>query len=256
MSALRLFDTHAHLDFPQFQGDRRLLLSMMRERGVGAINVGVDLPSSEASLRLARENPHIFGACGIHPHDARTFTPEVEAQLRELVKREAVAVGECGLDFYRNLSPKEDQIRAFRAQLRMAKELDLPVILHERAAWSEFIAILREEGPVKGVVHAFSGDFSRAQEALRLGLYLGISGPVTYPKNEALRQALAKVPLSRVLLETDSPYLPPQNFRGQRNDPLKVHHVAEALARLLGRPFEDVAETTFSNACKFFGVTP
>ncbi|MGQ9699929.1 MAG: TatD family hydrolase [Candidatus Bipolaricaulaceae bacterium] len=256
MSALRLFDTHVHLDFPQFQGDRSLLLSRMRERGVGAINVGVDLGSSEASLRLARENPHIFGACGIHPHDARTFTPEVEAQLRELVKREAVAVGECGLDFYRNLSPKEDQIRAFRAQLRMAKELDLPVILHERAAWSEFIAILREEGPVKGVVHAFSGDFSRAQEALRLGLYLGIGGPVTYPKNEALRQALAKVPLSRVLLETDSPYLPPQNFRGQRNDPLKVRYVAEALARLLGRPLEDVAETTFSNACKFFGVTP
>lgn len=255
MKGARLFDTHVHLDFPQFRGDRHLLLSMMEERGIWGTNVGVDLQSSEASLCLAQENPHVFGACGIHPHDAKTFTPEVEAQLRELLKKGAVAVGECGLDFYRNLSPKEVQIRAFRAQLRMAKDLDLPVILHERAAWPEFLAILREEGPVRGVVHAFSGDLSRAQEALRLGLFLGIGGPVTYPKNEGLRQALTKVPLSRVLLETDSPYLPPQNFRGQRNDPLKVRHIVEALARLLDRSLEDVAETTFSNACKLFGVS-
>lgn len=253
---MRLFDTHAHLDFPQFDGDRSTIVSMMREKGVWAINVGVDLQSSVASLQLARENPHIFGACGIHPHEAKTFTAETEAKLRELLKSGAVAVGECGLDFYRNLSPKDAQIVAFRAQLRLAKSRDLPVILHERAAWPEFLAILREEGPIRGVVHAFSGDYLRAQEALSLGLYLGIGGPVTYPKNEALRQALRKIPPTRILLETDCPYLPPQDFRGQRNDPLKVRYVAEKLAQIWGRPLEEVAEITFENACKLFGVKP
>lgn len=253
---MRLFDTHAHLDFPQFDGDRPLVLKAMHEQGIWAINVGVDLPSSAASLRLSKDNPHIFPACGIHPHDAKTATPAALAELASLLRQGAVAVGECGLDFYRDLSPKDAQIAAFRAQLQLAKTLDLPVILHERAAWAEFLGILREEGPVRGVVHAFSGDLLRAQEALALGLYLGIGGPLTYPKNDSLRQALRKVPLSRVLLETDSPYLPPQRFRGQRNDPLKVREIAETLALVLGQNGEEVAEVTFANACRLFGLRP
>lgn len=252
---MRFFDTHAHLDFPQFDGDRNLIISAMRAQNVWAVNVGVDLLSSEASLRLSKENPCIFAACGIHPHEAKTASQEVLSRLAELLGQGAVALGECGLDFYRNLSPKEDQVRVFRAQLRLAKSLDLPVILHERAAWPEFLAILREEGPVRGVVHAFSGDLFRAQEALSLGLFLGIGGPLTYPKNEKLREALRRIPLSRILLETDCPYLPPQGFRGQRNDPLKVKYVAEALASLVGRPLEEVAEITFQNACKLFGLS-
>lgn len=250
----RLFDAHAHLDFPQFDGDRSLILSAMRDQGVYALNVGVDLPSSRASLALAAAHPHILAACGIHPHEAKTVSEETLAELEELLRQGAVALGECGLDFYRDLSPREKQIQVFRAQLRLAKKLDLPVILHERAAWPEFLGILREEGPVRGVLHAFSGDLVRAQEALALGLYLGIGGPVTYPKNEALREALRKVPPQRVLLETDCPYLPPQPFRGQRNDPLKVRHVAEALARIWARPWEEVAELTFANAQRFLGV--
>jgi len=253
---MRLFDTHAHLDFPQFQSDRSLILLAMGDQGIFAINVGVDLPSSEASLRLSAENPHIFPACGIHPHEAKAASEEVLGRLTELLRKGAVAVGECGLDFYRNLSPKEDQVRAFRAQLRLAKSLDLPVILHERAAWPEFIAILREEGPLRGVVHAFSGDLSQAQEALGLGFFLGIGGPLTYPKNEGLRQVFRKIPKSRVLLETDCPYLPPQNFRGQRNDPLKLKYVAQTLASLWGMTVEEVAEITCENVCKLFGIQP
>lgn len=253
---MQLFDTHAHLDFPQFQSDRSLILSAMRDQGIFAINVGVDLPSSEASLRLSTENPHIFPACGIHPHEAKAASEEVLGRLAELLRQGAVAVGECGLDFYRNLSPKEDQVRAFRAQLRLAKSLDLPVILHERAAWPEFIAILREESPLQGVVHAFSGDLSQAEEALGLGLFLGIGGPLTYPKNEGLRQVFRKIPKSRVLLETDCPYLPPQNFRGQRNDPLKLKYVAQTLATLWGMKIEEAAEITFENACRLFKVQP
>lgn len=249
-----LFDTHAHLDFPQFDGDRVLVLSAMRDQGIYALNVGVDLRSSQASLALAATQPHILAACGIHPHEAKTVTEETMAQLEELLRRGAVAVGECGLDFYRDLSPREKQVQVFRAQLRLARKLDLPVILHERAAWSEFVQVLREEGPVHGVLHAFSGDLARAQEALALGLCLGIGGPVTYPKNAALREALRKVPFQRVLLETDCPYLPPQPFRGQRNDPLKVRHVAEALAQIWSLSWQEVAELTFANAQRFLGV--
>ncbi|MGB9861900.1 MAG: TatD family hydrolase, partial [Candidatus Bipolaricaulaceae bacterium] len=199
--------------------------------------------------------PNVFPACGIHPHEAKVVGGEVLAELEGLLRRGAVAVGECGLDFYRNLSPRDAQMEAFRAQLRLAKKLDLPVILHERAAWPEFISALREEGPVRGVVHAFSGDLPKAQEALGLGLFLGIGGPVTYPKNEGLRQALRRIPQSRVLLETDCPYLPPQPFRGQRNDPLKVKYVAEALAGLWGMQPAEVAEITLENARRLFGVS-
>ncbi len=253
-SKLRLFDTHAHLDFPHFDGDRKLVLATMQEHGVHALNVGVDLPSSQASLALSAAHPHVFAACGIHPHEAKSVTAEALAQLRELLTKGALAVGECGLDFYRDLSPRDQQVRVFRAQLRLGKELDLPVIIHERAAWSECLGVLREEGPVRGVLHAFSGDLVRAQEALALGLYLGIGGPLTYPKNEAVRAALRRVPPQRVLLETDCPYLPPQPFRGQRNDPCKVRHVAETLAGLWGCSLEEVADITYANAQKFLGV--
>ena len=251
---MKLVDTHAHLDFPQFEGDRAQVLEELRRQGMAVVNVGVDLRSSQASLELGRANGHVFASVGFHPHDAKAFTAEVEKRLEELAKAGAVAIGECGLDFYRDLSPRDAQVRAFRAQLRLAKRLDLPVILHERAAWEAFLQVLSEEGPVRGVVHAFSGDEARAQEVVRRGLYLGIGGPVTYPQNGRLRQALAWVPLDRVLLETDSPYLPPEPFRGQRNDPTKVRIVAETIARVLRRNLDEVAEITWNNACRLFGL--
>lgn len=253
---MRFFDTHAHLDFPQFDGDRDKVLRRVREEKVAAINVGVDLPSSEASLALAQENSHVFAACGFHPHEAKAFTPEAEARLADLVRKGAVAVGECGLDFYRDLSPRKLQVAAFRAQLRLAKRSDLPVILHQRAAWEAFLQVLSQEGPVRGVVHAFSGDERQAQEALELGLHLGIGGPLTYAKNERLRRAVVTVPLDRILIETDAPYLPPEPFRGRRNDPLKVKLVAQKLANILCRPVEEVAEATWASACGLFRVTP
>lgn len=253
---MRLFDTHAHLDFPQFKDDRDLVLRALREENVAVLNVGADLRSSRGSLELSRNHPFVFAACGIHPHDAKALTPSAEAELEKLLRQGAVAVGECGLDFYRDLSPRDVQVRAFRSQLRLAKRLDLPVILHERAAWDTFLQILRDEGPVRGVVHAFSGDAARAQESGALGLHLGIGGPLTYPKNDALRQAVATVPLDRILLETDSPYLPPVPFRGQRNDPGKVRLVAERLAALRGMPVAELAEATWNNACRLFSVAP
>jgi TatD DNase family protein len=253
---MRLFDTHAHLDFPQFAPDREEVLETLREQRVAVLNVGVDLRSSEASLRLAREHGHVFASCGFHPHDAKAFTPEAVARLEELLRQGAVALGECGLDFYRDLSPRDVQVQAFRSQLRLAKRFDLPVILHQRAAWDAFLQVLRDDGPVSGVVHAFSGSEAQARQAVQLGLHLGIGGPVTYAKNDRLRRAVAAVPLDRLLLETDAPYLPPEPFRGTRNDPSKTALVAERIAAIHCRSVTDVAEATWENACRLFSARP
>lgn len=253
---MALFDTHAHLDFSQFDRDRATVLETLRTQRVAVLNAGVDLPSSEVSLALAQEHAHIFASCGLHPHDAKAFTPEAARRLEGLLRQGAVAVGECGLDFYRDLSPRDVQATVFRAQLRLAKRLELPVILHQRAAWDAFLQVLQEEGPVRGVVHAFSGDETQAQQVVNLGLHLGIGGPLTYAKNDRLRRAVAAVSLDRLLLETDAPYLPPEPFRGERNDPSKVSLVAQRLAAIHRRSTADVAETTWENACRLFSVRP
>ena len=251
-----LFDTHAHLDFSQFDRDREELIAELRVQRVAVVNVGLDLATSRASLELAERHPHVFAACGFHPHEAKAFSPQAPEALECLLRQGAAAVGEIGLDYYRNLSPREAQLSAFRAQIRLAKKLDLPVILHYREAGEDFFRVLAEEGPVRGVWHAFSGDAILAQRALDLGLHLGIGGPLTYRKNEHLREAVRTVPLNRLLIETDAPFLPPEPFRGKRNDPLKVRLVALRLAELLGLPLEELAEITFENACRLFGVRP
>jgi len=253
---MRLLDTHVHLDFPQYDEDRDALIASLRGDQVGVLNVGTNLASSVASLDLGRQHPHILAACGVHPHEARSLDGSALDQLESLCASGAVAVGECGLDFYRDLSPRPLQIEGFRAQLRLARKLELPVILHQREAWDAFLATLRDEGPLEGVVHAFSGGVQEAQEVLELGLHIGIGGPVTYPRNTRLREAVRAVPLSRLLLETDAPYLPPQPFRGKRNDPLKVRLVAWELAELHSVSMEDIAEQTWANACRLFGRTP
>jgi len=255
-SRLRLFDTHAHLDFPQFDRDREGLIAELRAQRVAVINAGFDLTTSRAALELAGRHPHVFAACGFHPHEAKAFSPQAREALEGLLRRGAVAVGEIGLDYYRDLSPREAQLSAFRAQLRLARKLDLPVILHYREAGEDFFRVLAEEGPVRGVWHAFSGDAALARRALALGLHLGIGGPLTYRKNEPLREAVKLVPLNRLLIETDAPFLPPEPFRGKRNDPLKVRLVALRLAELLGLPLEELAEATFENACRLFGIRP
>ncbi len=251
-----LFDTHAHLDFSQFDRDREELIAELRVQRVAVVNAGLNLSTSRASLELAERHPHVFAACGFHPHEAKAFSPQAQQALEELLRQGAVAVGEIGLDYYRNLSPREAQLSAFRAQLRLARRLDLPVILHYREAGEDFFRVLAEEGPVRGVWHAFSGDAALARRALALGLHLGIGGPITYRKNEAARQAIKEVPLDRLLIETDAPFLPPEPFRGKRNDPLKVRLVALRLAEVLGLSPEELTEITFENACRLFGVRP
>ena len=252
-----LVDTHAHLDSGQFNADRDTVIARAHAAGISHIlTIGCDLESSRESVALALQHPNIYAAVGVHPHDASTVDPELLATLKGLCREEkVVAIGETGLDYYRDRSPREDQRRAFRAQLELAQELELPVIVHDRDAHDDVLAILREfSGPsLQGVLHCFSGDLAMARDCLELGLYISIAGPVTYPKNTALREVVAGVSIDRLLVETDCPYLSPQKYRGRRNEPAHVRLTAEMVATVKGLSSEDVARITSHNAWKLVG---
>jgi TatD DNase family protein len=199
----------------------------------------------------------IYAAVGIHPHDALQATDEGLAELRALCAQpKVVAVGEIGLDFYRDRAPREAQRDAFRRQLRLAREVGLPVIVHDRDAHEEVLATLREEraGEIGGVLHCFSGDLAMARACMAMGFYLSFPGTITYPKNEAAREVVAGVPVDQTLVETDCPYLAPQAHRGRRNEPAFVRHTAEMIAQVKGLTVEDVARVTTLNAFTLFGI--
>ena len=278
-----LIDSHAHLNFPQFDADRDAVIERAREAGLVAIlNIGTDLASSRAAVALAEQYDFIYAAVGVHPHDARTVTPDVLAELRTLARHpKVVAVGEIGLDYYRDLSPRPVQRRAFADQLGLAAELALPVVIHSREAHDDVLAALREWGALPpgggteggattrvrpylspgggieggiGVLHSYSAGPERLEEVLGLGFSIGISGPVTFPKANRLRAVAAAVPLERLLVETDCPYLTPKPYRGRRNEPAYVRYVVEAVARARGMPAEAVAQATADNTRHLFGI--
>ncbi|MBE0597526.1 MAG: YchF/TatD family DNA exonuclease [Desulfuromonadales bacterium] len=254
-----LVDTHAHLDNAQFRDDREAVIARALEQGVTRLlTVGTDLASSRLSIEIASAHPEVYAAVGIHPHDALTASEETLEQLRELITSapKVVAVGEIGLDFYRDRAPREAQREAFRRQIRLAREVDLPLIVHDRDAHQEVLQILREENAqeIGGVLHCFSGDLEMARQCLELGFYLSFPGTITYPKNEELRQVVRGVPIDRLLVETDCPYLAPQPFRGRRNEPAYVRHTAEAIAAIKGLTIADVARITTVNSYRLFGV--
>ncbi len=253
-----LVDTHAHLDDARFREDLPGVLARAAEAGVEHIlTVGCDLESSRESLRLAAAHPGLYAALGIHPHDAPQATKEGLETLRNLLGNDrAVAVGEIGLDFYRDRSPRDVQRRAFRDQLRLAREVGKPVIVHDRDAHEEVLAILREEraAEIGGVLHCFSGDLAMARACVEMGLYISIAGPVTYPANEALREVVRQIPVDHLLIETDAPYLAPQARRGRRNEPAFVAQTARKIAEIKGLTLDDVARVTTLNAFELFGI--
>jgi TatD DNase family protein len=251
-----LVDTHAHVQMRQFDADREAVLAAAFANGVAQLVVpGVDVASSRSALALAGAHPgRVFAAVGTHPHDASTLDTDALQAERELAREPGiVAIGEIGLDFYRNLSPPEVQRDALVAQLALARETQLPVILHNRDSHAEMIALLRAHGQgVRGVFHCFIGDQQMARDALDLGYWLSFAGPLTYPRNTALAEVAAWAPLDRLLVETDSPYLTPQPFRGKRNEPRHVALTAQRLAELRGLSFEEVAQATTRNAAAVF----
>jgi TatD DNase family protein len=260
MSATLLIDTHTHLDFPQFDGDRERVIERAVSAGVGAmVNVGADLASSQAAVALAEAYPQIYTAVGVHPHDAKTLTEEVLEELRALASHpKVVAIGEIGLDFYRDLSPRDKQRQAFQQQLALASKTGKPVIIHDRQAHEEVMAILRRwvEGSYRpsGVLHCFSGDLAMAQEAIELGFYISIAGPVTFGNARRLRDLVRQLPLEKLLVETDCPYLTPHPHRGKRNEPAYVKFVAQEVARIKGLSVEEVARITSDNAQTLFAL--
>lgn len=246
-----LVDTHAHLQWISFDKDRDIVIDRARKgHVVSIVNVGFDLEACRKAVDLAEKHEGIYATVGIHPHNASSFTKNVLCDLTKLCKDpKVIAIGEIGLDFYRNLSPREAQIKAFKAQLALAEQLKLPVVIHSRDAHSDTIRILSEfKGRTRGVMHCFSGNREIAEQCLKLDYYLSFAGTVTYPNSIALHEVARTVQLDRILLETDSPWLAPQNVRGKRNEPSFLPFIAEKIAKLRGISMVALAEATTRNA--------
>jgi TatD DNase family protein len=253
--AALLVDTHAHLTDRRYAGDLDAVLARAGAAGVGAIVVvGYDLPSSRAAVALAGRYATLWAAVGIHPHDAREAPPAALEELAALAARpRVVAIGECGLDFYRDRSPRAAQRRAFAAQLDLAARLSLPVVVHSREAMTETLDTLEGHPlPAGAVLHCFDGTPDDARRAAARGLYLSFAGPLTYRRDPTLRAAAEAAPLERLLVETDCPYLSPAGQRGQRNEPANVRAVAAALARARGLDLPAIARATTANAAALF----
>ena len=253
--AAPLIDTHAHLTDRRFNGDLDQTLDRARGAGVIAfVVVGYDLASSAASVALSERYPDVWAAVGLHPHNAKHATPALLGEVERLSHAaRVVAIGECGLDYYRDLSPRERQREAFEAQLQMASDRDLPVVVHSRDAMDETLAVLAASAPASGgVMHCFDGTAAEAIKTCEMGLYVSFAGPITYRKDGTLRGAADAVPAERVLVETDCPYLAPDGHRGERNEPAYVRAMAEAVARARGVRFEEMARQTTTNAQRLF----
>lgn len=265
MSGMHLVDSHCHLYLPEVETDLPGVMARAAEAGIEAVVVpGIDLASSREAVELAEHWPGVYAAVGVHPHHAASWSAAARAELRALAQSpRAIAVGETGLDFYRNLAPYAVQMESFRGQLDLAAECALPVIVHNRSASREVYAELeawmaragRRNGRPPGVLHAFSGDPQSAQRAVALGFLLGVAGPVTYPKADDLRATLASVPCEHLVIETDAPYLAPAPHRGRRNEPAYVALVACGLATALGLDAVELASRTSGNAARLFGWT-
>jgi len=256
-----LVDSHAHIDVGRFDKDRDQMLSRAREAGVGAVvNVGCDLGSSRASIKLAQQYEEVFAAVGFHPHHAAKMVDGDLDKLTELAQHpRVVAIGEIGLDFYRNLSPREAQIEAFKGQLELAERLGLPVIIHSRNSQEEVLSILTEwagrckRGKALGVLHCFSGDGRLAEKYIEMGFLVSIAGPVTYSSSHALEIA-RDAPLEKLLIETDCPFLTPHPHRGKRNEPSYLSYIVEKIGEIRGVAPALVAERTAENAIQLFAL--
>lgn len=253
-----LIDSHAHLDDRRFDRDRDRIIKDLENNGIElVINIGADLKSSIASVSLAEKHPNIYATVGVHPHSAKDMDEASLEILRSLAKRDkVVAIGEIGLDFYYDNSPRDDQRKWFKEQLKLAKELNLPVVIHSRDAQQETFDILKEaqDGSLRGVLHCYSGSKEMAMEYIKLGFYISIAGPVTFKNARVLKEVAKAVPLDKLLVETDCPYLAPEPHRGKRNEPVYVKYVAGTIADIKGISFEELAKATNRNTKELFGI--
>lgn len=252
-----IFDTHAHYDSGSFNPDRAEVLASLPESGVGlVVDPGCDVESSRAAIVLAEQYPHVYATVGIHPEDCGGCTDADFEEIRRLAQHEkVVAIGEIGLDYYwAENPPKEFQQTVFRRQIELALELDLPIIVHDREAHGDSLAIVLEYPDLRGVFHCYSGSPEMAAELLKRGWYLGFDGPITYKNAKRAPEVVAITPLERIVVETDSPYLTPVPFRGKRNDSRLLPYVLETLAEWKGISTEEMIRITWENGKRLFGL--
>lgn len=253
-----LFDTHAHYDARRFDSDRHELLASMQQNGVGRIlNAGCDLESSRMAIELAHQYDFLYAAVGSHPDDADHVDGALVDTYRELAKdKKVVAIGEIGLDYYYEDVPREQQKKAFRMQMELARELNLPVIVHERDAHGDGLEIVKDFPDVTGVFHCYSGSLEMARELVKLGWYVGFTGVLTFKNARKALEVAENVPLHRIVLETDCPYMAPEPYRGKRCDSTMLPRMAEKLAQLRDKTVEEIEQITWENGCRLFRLNP
>ena len=252
-----IFDTHAHYDDEAFDEDRESLIGSLRENGIGNVcNIGASMESCRTTLAMAEEYPFFYGALGIHPNETKDLTEEDMDWLRKASGSEKiVAIGEIGLDYYwKDNPPRALQQNVFHRQLELAQSLRLPVIVHDREAHQDCLSIVREHPQVTGVYHCYSGSLEDAKVLVKLGWMLSFTGVITYKNARKALEVIDWLPMDRIMIETDSPYLSPEPFRGRRNNSGRVHLVAEAIARRKGLDPEEVARITLENGRRFFRI--
>ena len=253
-----LIDSHAHLDDGRFDRDREILIKSLKENGIDlVVNPGADLQSSIKAVALAEEYENIYAAVGVHPHSAKEMDHSTIGILKSFTNREKViAIGEIGLDYHYDNSPRDIQRERFIEQINLAKEVNLPIIVHSRSASGDTFDILKEaqDGNLEGVLHCYSGSVEMAIEYIKLGFYISIAGPVTFKNSRVLKEVVREVPLDKLLIETDSPYLTPEPYRGKRNEPIYVRYVAGTIAEIKGTSFEDIAKATGENTRRLFRI--
>ena len=251
-----MIDTHCHLEMEAFDDDREDVIKRAREAGLEAIiTIGSDFEGCKGAVALAEKYDFIYATVGIHPHDAKGFNEDIFSQIKEWAKnKKVVAIGEIGLDYHYDHSPRDIQRDVFKKKLYYAKEINLPVIVHSREAKRDTLQILKESAVSKGVMHCFSGDMDMAERAMEMGFYISIAGPVTFKNASKLRDVVKAIPDDYLLIETDAPYLTPEPLRGKRNEPAFVVHTAKAIAELRGVSYEDIDRITTLNAKRLFGI--
>ena len=251
-----LFDTHAHLNDPAFDPDREELMNGLAAKGVGLVmNAGCSLESSRDIVNMTAKYPRLYGSVGSHPDSADEVNEEVIEEYRKLCQNEKIkAIGEIGLDYYYEDIPRQQQLEAFRVQMALARELGLPVIVHERDAHEDGMRVVEEFPEVTGVFHCYSGSAEMAKWLVSRGWYIGFTGVLTFKNARKAVETAAAIPLDRIVLETDCPYMSPEPFRGRRNDPGKLYRMAEKLAEIRGLSLEEIHRITTENGKRLYGI--
>jgi len=253
-----MFDSHAHLDSERFEGERDEIIARAKEAGLTLImNPGASYESSVKAVELSEKYDMVYAAVGVHPHDADTMDDMMLSLLKALAKKKKVkAIGEIGLDYHYDYSPRDVQKQVFIDQIRLAKSLKLPIIIHDREANDDVLRILKEENAFEtGVVmHCYSGSAELARQYVKLGAYISIAGPLTFKNNRKTIEVVEAMPMDRLFIETDSPFLTPVPYRGKRNEPAHVQYVADKIAEIKGLTYKEVVEATKANTCRFFDI--